>query len=104
MTTPKKNEIILDSEAQEIQKKLIEAASQRKILIYSYLASDNDDHHMNKLSKILAKISGFERNENSPFLCAVVVQKETSFPRAELFADFKVLQKECFKYWREKPE
>jgi hypothetical protein len=49
MTAPKKNKIILDKEAQEIRERLIEAASQRKILTYSHLVSDDDDRHMNKL-------------------------------------------------------
>ena len=60
MTAPKKNKIILNSEAQEIREKLIEVASQRKIFTYSDLVSDDDDRHMNKLSKTLAKISCFE--------------------------------------------
>jgi hypothetical protein len=55
MTVPKKkNEIILDKEAQKIPEKLIDAASQRKTLISSDLVSDEDDRHMNKLSKTLA--------------------------------------------------
>ena len=108
MTAPKKNKIILDKEAQDIRERLIEAASQRKILTYSDLVSDDDDRHMNKLSKTLAKISCFERNEDRPFLCAIVVQKETGFPGTGFFmlcadlgidTDFKTLQEECFEYW-----
>ena len=108
MTASKKNKIILDNEAQEIRERLIEAASQRKILTYSDLVSDDDDRHMNKLSKTLAKISCFERNEDRPFLCAIVVQKETGYPGTGFFvlcADLGIdkeveeLQEECFVYW-----
>lgn len=106
--TARKNKIILDTEALEIREKLIEAASKGEILTYSDLASDDDDRHMNKLSKTLAKISCHERNEDRPFLCAIVVQKETGTPGAGFFllcADLGIdksieeLQKECFEYW-----
>ena len=106
--TARKNKIILDSEALEMREKLIEAASKGEKLFYSDLASDDDDRHMNKLSKILAKISCYEKNEERPFLCAIVVQKETGYPGTGFFMlcldlgidkEIEELQKECFEYW-----
>ncbi|PXV61240.1 hypothetical protein CLV62_12573 [Dysgonomonas alginatilytica] len=110
MTASKKNKIILDSEALEIRKKLIEAASKGETLTYSDLVSDDDDRHMGKLSKTLARISCYERNEDRPFLCALVVQKATGVPSTGFFMlcddlgidhDLEDLQRECFEYWGE---
>jgi hypothetical protein len=107
MTAPKKNKIILDKEAQETRKRLIKAASQRKIFTYSDLVSNDDDRHMNKLSKTLAKISCFERNEERPFMCDIVVLKKRGYSGTRFFvlcADLGInknieeLQEECFEY------
>ncbi len=105
-----KNKIILDSEALEIREKLIEAASKGEELFYSDLIIDHDDRHMNKLGKIPAKISCYEKNDNRPFLCAIVVQKNTGYPGTgfltlclDLGVDKEIeeLQKECFEYWEQ---
>ena len=111
MVISKRNKIILDSETQEIRQKLIDAASQRKTLTYSDLVGSDDDRHMTKLSKALAKISCYERNEDRPLLCAIVVQKATGFPGSGFYMlcdDLNIdkaleeLQKECFEYWENK--
>jgi len=108
MTASKKNKIILDSEAQEIRLKLIEAASQGVKLKYGDLELEQDSKQMTRLNKMLAKISCFERNEGRPFLCAIVVQKDSGYPGEGFYElcemlniedGLEDLQKECFEYW-----
>ena len=108
MTASKETKILLDSEAEAIREKLIDAASKGVILNYSDIQLEQDSKQMTRLKSILTKVSCFERNEGRPFLCAIVVQKESNHPGdgfyelcevLEIKKDLADLQKECFEYW-----
>ena len=106
--TPGKKNIALNNDEIILRKILVEVAAKGEMLYYSDLTIENDDFHMNKLSKMLSRISRYEMNEDRPFLCAIVIAKSTGYPGVGFYElchtlniskSPEALQKECFSYW-----
>ena len=103
-----KTNIVLSSEELALRNKLTEAASNRQKLYYSDLVAENSPSLMENLSKMLSRISRYERGEDRPFLCAIAVSKNTGYPGVGFYElchtlniskALEVLQEECFEYW-----
>lgn len=107
----KAKRIVLNNEEKELRDFLVDAASKGRKVFYSELVDDTNDYQIERLTKMLEKISRIEHDQKRPFLCALVITKRYENPGSGFFVlckdmDIKksvdVLQQECFDYWKNK--
>lgn len=94
-----------------IREKLIEFASQSKLICYSDLVPDVlcDSRRMNQLSKVLTQISTEEWEARGLLLSSIVVLKGTKTPSVGYFelcakleapTDYEEMQQKSFEFWK----